>query len=76
MQGEVEFPDEFDMLDIVAHELIQPVARKRVGIEKARDERRKVRKPTGGSPRSDTEANANAPGGGDVGACGRTFCRR
>jgi ubiquitin carboxyl-terminal hydrolase 14 len=57
-------------------EKIQPVSRKRIEIEKARDERRKVRKrtraavPAVQSPStnagSGTEANAEASGGGDV----------
>jgi ubiquitin carboxyl-terminal hydrolase 14 len=75
----VKFPSEFDALDIVTDELrekLQPVARKRIEIEKARDERRKVRKrtrvavpavqPRSNNAGSGTEANANAPGGGDV----------
>ncbi|KAF8487156.1 hypothetical protein DFH94DRAFT_703508 [Russula ochroleuca] len=75
----VKFPSELDALDIVTDELrekIQPVARKRIEIEKARDERRKVRKrtrvavpaaqPPGNNTGSGTEANANVSGGGDV----------
>jgi ubiquitin carboxyl-terminal hydrolase 14 len=79
MQRKVKFPSELDALDIVTDELrekIQPVARKRIEIEKARDERRKVRKrtrvavpaaqPPGNNTGSGTEANANVSGGGDV----------
>ena len=75
----MKFPNEFDALDIVTDELrekFQPVARKRIEIEKARDERRKVRKRTkvavpviqtpGTNAGSGTEANAGASGGGDV----------
>lgn len=81
MQRKVKFPNEFDALDIVTDELrkkMQPVSRKRIEIEKARDERRKVRKrtraavptaqPPGPNPGSgtETEANAVAAGGADV----------
>ena len=71
----MKFPNEFDALDIVTDELrekFQPVARKRIEIEKARDERRKVRKrtkvavpvvQTPGTAGSGTEANAGASGG-------------
>ncbi|KAH9980581.1 cysteine proteinase [Russula compacta] len=77
----VKFPNEFDALDIVTDELrekLQPVARKRIEIEKARDERRKVRKrtrtavPAAQPPRATagsataTEANAETSGSGDV----------
>jgi ubiquitin carboxyl-terminal hydrolase 14 len=75
----VKFPNEFDALEIVTDELrekIQPVARKRIEIEKARDERLKVRKRTrvaapavqssGTDAGSGTVANAVASGGGDV----------
>ncbi|KAI0277826.1 cysteine proteinase [Russula aff. rugulosa BPL654] len=75
----VKFPNEFDALDIVTDELrktMQPVSRKRIEIEKARDERRKVRKrtrvavpaaqPPGSNPGSGTEANAVAASSGDV----------
>jgi len=75
----VKFPTEFDALDIVTDELrekMQPVTRKRTEIEKARDERRKVRKrtkavapaaqPPNADPGSTTEANAENSGGGDV----------
>jgi ubiquitin carboxyl-terminal hydrolase 14 len=79
MQRKVKFPSEFDALDIVTDELrekLQPVARKRIEVEKARDERRKVRKrsraavpavqPPSNDAGSGTEANAEASGGGDV----------
>jgi ubiquitin carboxyl-terminal hydrolase 14 len=80
MQRKVKFPNEFDALDIVTDELrtkLQPASRKRIEIEKARDERRKVRKrtrvavpaaqPPGPNADSGTEANAEtASGGGDV----------
>lgn len=79
MQRKVKFPNEFDTLDIVTDELrkkMQPVSRKRIEVEKARDERRKVRKRTRAAvpaaqtsstnPGSATEANAETPGGGDV----------
>jgi ubiquitin carboxyl-terminal hydrolase 14 len=79
MQRKVKFPNEFDALDIVTDELrkkMQPVSRKRIEIEKARDERRKVRKrtrvavpaaqPPGPDAGSVTEANAVAAGAGDV----------
>jgi ubiquitin carboxyl-terminal hydrolase 14 len=79
MQRKVKFPNEFDALEIVTDELrekMQPVARKRIEIEKARDERRKVRKrtrvavPAVQPPSTDagtgTEANAEASGRGDV----------
>jgi len=75
----VKFPNEFDTLDIVTDELrkkMQPVARKRIEIEKARDERRKVRKrtraavpaaqPSSTNAGSATGANAETSGGGDV----------
>jgi ubiquitin carboxyl-terminal hydrolase 14 len=75
----VKFPNEYDALDIVTDELrekIQPVSRKRIEIEKARDERRKVRNRTrvavpavqspGTNAGSGAEANAEASGGGDV----------
>ena len=55
---------------------MQPASRKRIEIEKARDERRKVRKRTraavpavqtsGTNTGSATEANAETSGGGDV----------
>jgi len=81
MQRKVKFPNEFDTLDIVTDELrnkMQPVARKRIEIEKARDERRKVRKRTRAAvpaaqtssvminAGSATDANAEVSGGGDV----------
>jgi ubiquitin carboxyl-terminal hydrolase 14 len=79
MQKKVKFPTEFDALDIVTDELrekMQPVTRKRTEIEKARDERRKVRKrtkvavpaaqPPGADAGSVTEANAENSGGADV----------
>ena len=79
MQRKVKFPTEFDALDIVTDELqkkLQPVSRKRLEIEKARDERRKVRKrtrvavpaaqPSGSNAASGTEANAVAASSGDV----------
>jgi len=79
MQRKVKFPNEFDALDTVTDELrkkMQPVSRKRIEIEKARDERRKVRKrtrvavpaaqPPGSNAGSGTEANAVAASGGDV----------
>lgn len=79
MQRKVKFPNEFDTLDIVTDELrnkMQPVSRKRIEIEKARDERRKVRKrtraavpaaqPSSTNAGSATEANAETSGGGDV----------
>jgi len=77
----VKFPNEFDTLDIVTDELrnkMQHVARKRIEIEKARDERRKVRKRTRAAvpaaqtssvmidAGSATDANAGVSGGGDV----------
>jgi len=75
----VKFPNEFDALEIVTDELrkkMQPVARKHIEIEKARDERRKVRKrtrnavpaaqPSSSDAESGTEANAVAEGSGDV----------
>jgi len=75
----VKFPNEFDALDIVTDELrekMQPVSRKRIEIEMARAERRKVRKRTrvavpatqssSTSAGSTTEANTEAPSGGDV----------
>jgi ubiquitin carboxyl-terminal hydrolase 14 len=79
MQRKVKFPNEFEALDIVTDELrkkMQPVSRKRIEIEKARDERRKVRKrtrvavpaaqPPGSNAGSGTESNAVAASGGDV----------
>jgi len=79
MQRKVKFPSEFDALDIVTDELrekMQPVSRRRIEIEKARDERHKVRKrtrvvvPAAQPPSSDTgsatETNAVAAGSGDV----------
>jgi ubiquitin carboxyl-terminal hydrolase 14 len=76
MQRKVKFPNEFDALDIVTDELrtkMQPVARKRIEIEKARDERRKVRKRTRAAVPTTQPASTNArsateadPGGGDV----------
>ena len=79
MQRKVKFPNEFDALDIVTDELrkkMQPVSRKRIEIEKARDERRKVRKRTrvavpaaqlpGSNAGSGTDANAVATSSGDV----------
>ncbi|KAN0118237.1 hypothetical protein V8E52_005498 [Russula decolorans] len=75
----VKFPNEFDALDIMTDELrkkMQPVSRKRIEIEKARDERRKVRQrtrvavpaaqPPGSNAGSGTEANAVAASSGDV----------
>jgi ubiquitin carboxyl-terminal hydrolase 14 len=75
----VKFPNEFDALDIATDELrekMQPVARKRIEVEKARDERRKVRKRTRAAVTSSqppstniqpsNEANTQTPGGGDV----------
>lgn len=79
MQRKVKFPNEFDALEIVTDELrekMQPVSRKRIEIEKARDERHKVRKrtrvavpaaqPPGSNAGSGTEANAVAASSGDV----------
>lgn len=79
MQRKVKFPNEFDALDIVTDELrekMQPISRKRIEIEKARDERHKVRKrtrvavpvaqPPGSNAGSGTEANAVAASSGDV----------
>lgn len=81
MQRKVKFPNEFDALDIVTDELrekMQPISRKRIEIEKARDERRKVRKrtrtavPAAQPPRASagsataTESNAETSGSGDV----------
>ena len=79
MQRKVKFPNELDALDVVTDELrkkMQPVSRKRIEIEKARDERRKVRKrtrvavpaaqPPGSNAGSGTEANAVAASSGDV----------
>ena len=76
----MKFPNEFDALDIATDELrekMRPVASRRSEIEKARDERRKVRKrtraavPAAHAPSvnagSTTEANAEVPGSGDVG---------
>ncbi|KAI9511232.1 hypothetical protein F5148DRAFT_975515 [Russula earlei] len=75
----VKFPTEFDALDIVTDKLrekMRPVSGKRIQIEQARDERRKVRKrtraavPVTQSPSGDagsaTEATGETPGGGDV----------
>jgi ubiquitin carboxyl-terminal hydrolase 14 len=75
----VKFPNEFDALDIVTDELrekMQPVARKRIEVEKARDERRKVRKrtraavtssqPPSTNIHSSNEANTQTSGAGDV----------
>jgi ubiquitin carboxyl-terminal hydrolase 14 len=45
----VKFPNEFDALEIATDELrekMRPITSRRVEIEKARDERRKVRKRT------------------------------
>jgi ubiquitin carboxyl-terminal hydrolase 14 len=75
----VKFPTEFDALDIVTDELrekMRPIARKRIEVEKARDERRKVRKrtrtavtsaqlPNTNVP-STTEVDTQTPSGGDV----------
>lgn len=79
MQRKVKFPNEFDALEIVTDELrnkMQPVSRKRIEIEKARDERRKVRKrtrvavpavqPPGSNTGSGSDANAVAASSGDV----------
>jgi ubiquitin carboxyl-terminal hydrolase 14 len=79
MQRKVKFPNEFDALDIVTDELrekMQPISRKRIEIEKARDERHKVRKrtrvavpaaqPPGSNAGSGTEANPVAASSGDV----------
>jgi ubiquitin carboxyl-terminal hydrolase 14 len=79
MQRKVKFPNEFDALDIVTDELrnkMQPAARKRIEIEKARDERRKVRKrtrvavpaaqPPGSNAGSGAEANPVAASSADV----------
>ena len=82
MQRKVKFPNEFDALDIMTDELrkkMQPVSRKRIEIEKARDERQKVRKrtraavpatqaarPPGSNAGSGTEANAVAASSSDV----------
>ena len=79
MQRKVKFPSEFDALDIVTDDLrkkMQPVSRKRIEVEKARDERRKVRKrtrvavpaaqPPGSNAGSGTEANEVGASGGDV----------
>jgi ubiquitin carboxyl-terminal hydrolase 14 len=79
VQKKVKFPNEFDALDIVTDELrekMQPVARKRIEVEKARDERRKVRKRTrtavasarlpNTNMHSTTEVDTQTPGGGDV----------
>jgi len=78
-QRKVKFPNEFDALDIATDELrekMRPVASRRSEIEKARDERSKVRKrtraavPAAQAPSvnvgSTTEVNAEAPGSGDV----------
>ncbi|KAI0255580.1 cysteine proteinase [Lactifluus subvellereus] len=75
----VKFPNEFDALDIATEELqekMRPVARKRTEIEKARDERRKVRKrtrtavtapqPPSTNVDSATGANAETPVEGDI----------
>jgi ubiquitin carboxyl-terminal hydrolase 14 len=75
----VKFPSEFDALEIATDELrekMRPVTSRRSEIEKARDERRKVRKrtraavPAAQAPSanagSTTEANAEVPGSGDV----------
>ena len=79
VQRKVKFPKEFDALDIVTDELrekMQPVSRKRIEIEKTREERRNVRKrtrvavpaaqPPGSNTGSGTEVNAVAASGGDV----------
>lgn len=79
MQRKVKFPNEFDALEIVTDELrekMQPISRKRIEIEKARDERHKVRKrtrvavpaaqPPGSNAGSGTEANTVAASSGDV----------
>ena len=79
MQRKVKFPNEFDALDITTEgyqEKRRPVARKRIEIEKARDERRKVRKrtriavtapqPPSTDVNSATEVNAEAPAEGDI----------
>jgi len=75
----VKFPNEFDALEIATDELrekMRPVASRRSEIEKARDERRKVRKrtraavPAAQAPSvnagSTTEAIPEVPGSGDV----------
>jgi ubiquitin carboxyl-terminal hydrolase 14 len=79
MQRKVKFPNEYDALDLATDELrekMQPVARKRIEIEKARDERRKVRKrtraavtsaqPPSTNVHTTTEGDAQTPVGGDV----------
>ncbi|KAI0270570.1 cysteine proteinase [Gloeopeniophorella convolvens] len=71
----VKFPTEYDALDIVTDDLrekLQPVSRKRIDIEKARDERRKVRKrtraavPATQAPNAAVAANPEPASGGDV----------
>ncbi|KAI0299041.1 cysteine proteinase [Multifurca ochricompacta] len=75
----VKFPNEFDALDIVTDELrekMRPIASKRTEIEKAREERRKVRKRTRAAvpaaqgqsvdAASATEVNVESSNGGDV----------
>jgi len=75
----VKFPNEFDALEIATDELrekMRPITTRRGEIEKARDERRKVRKrtraavPAAEAPRvnvgSTTEANAEVPSSGDI----------
>ena len=78
-QRKVKFPNEFDALDIATDELrekMRPITSRRGEIEKARDERRKVRKrtraavPAAQAPSanvgSSTEANVEVPSSGDV----------
>ena len=75
----MKFPNEFDALEIATDDLrekMRPIASKRIEIEKARDERRKVRKrtraavPAAQAPSvnvgSTTEANPEAPSSGDI----------
>ena len=78
-QRKVKFPNEFDALEIATDELrekMRPITSRRGEIEKARDERRKVRKrtraavPAAQAPSanvgSSTEANVEVPSSGDV----------
>ncbi|KAH9062633.1 hypothetical protein EDB83DRAFT_845612 [Lactarius deliciosus] len=76
----VKFPSEFDALDIATDELrerMRPVASRRSEIEKARDERRKVRKrtragvPAAQAPSVNVDSTTpEAPGSGDMEADG------
>ncbi|KAH9031899.1 hypothetical protein EDB85DRAFT_2238762 [Lactarius pseudohatsudake] len=61
----VKFPSEFDALDIATDELrerMRPVASRRSEIEKARDERRKVRKRTRAGVPAAQAPDADGPG--------------